>query len=130
MSLTWKDAVGTMFVALAGVLTFLMVTGTELPVIGTSWSLATLALLLLGFAASAFEGYGPITETNGWMTYAVVLGTFGVVAGIAGVFFGSEFWFVVLAATIFLLWLGSTLYHMLAHRTTPTGTDRPITFGS
>lgn len=130
MSFTWKDAVGTLFVALAGALTLAMATGYVLPIIGDNWSLATLGLLLLGFAASAFEGYGPITETNGWMTYAVVLGTFGVVAGIAGVFFGSAFWFGVLASTIFLLWAGSMLYHLLAGRTTPSGTDRPITFGS
>lgn len=130
MAFTWKDAVGTLFVALAGVVTFVMATGGEMPLIGNSWSLATLALLILGFAASAFEGYGPITETNGWMTYAVVLGTFGVVAGIAGVFFNSAFWFGVLAATIFLLWAGSMLYHLLARRTSPKGTDRPITFGS
>ena len=129
MSFTWKDAVGTLFVALAGVVTLVMVTGNELPLVGDSWSLATLTLLILGFAASAFEGYGPITETNGWMTYAVVLGTFGVVAGIAGVFFNSAFWFGVLAATIFLLWLGSVLYHLLARSTAPKGTDRPITFG-
>lgn len=130
MSLTWKDAAGTFLVALAGILTFLMVTGAELPVIGTSWSLATLALLLIGIAASAFEGYGPITETNGWMTYAVVLGTFGIIAGIAGVFFGSAFWFGVLATTIFLLWMGSVLHHVLVRSATPKGTDRPITFGS
>lgn len=129
MSFTGKDAIGTLLVGLVGVVTFMMVTGNELPVIGTSWSLGTLTLLLLGFAASAFEGYGPITETNGWMTYAVVLGTFGVVAGIAGVFFNSGFWFVILAADIFLLWLGSTLYHAFARPATPRGTDRPISFG-
>ena len=130
MSFTWKDAVGTLLVGLVGVVTFMMVSGYELPVIGTNWSLGTLTLLILGLAASAFEGYGPITETNGWMTYAVVLGTFGVVAGIAGVFFSSQFWFVVLAADIFLLWLGSTVYHAISARQTPRGTDRPITFGS
>ena len=130
MAFTWKDAIGTLLVGLAGVVTFMMVTGNPLPVIGTDWSLGTLTLLILGFAASAFEGYGPITETNGWMTYAVVLGTFGVVAGIAGVFFGSQFWFVILAADIFLLWLGSILYHALARsESRRRGTGRPITFG-
>jgi hypothetical protein len=129
MAFTWKDAIGTLLVVLAGIVTLVLVTGNELPVIGSSWALGTLMLLILGLAASAFEGYGPITETNGWMTYAVVLGTFGVVAGIAGVFFNSQFWFLVLSADIFLLWLGSILYHALGRAATPRGTDRPITFG-
>lgn len=130
MAFTWKDAIGTLLVVLAGIVTLVLVTSNELPVIGSSWALGTLTLLILGLAASAFEGYGPITETNGWMTYAVVLGTFGVVAAIAGVFFNSQFWFLVLSADIFLLWLGSILYHALGRRAaTPRGTDRPITFG-
>lgn len=126
MTLTWKDVLGTLLVALAGALTYAMVSGFDMPLIGTSWSLATLLLLAIGFAASAFEGYGPITETNGWMTYAVVLGTFGVVAGVAGILFSSQFWFVVLAGIIFLLWAGSILYHLVTSSASRGRSDRTL----
>jgi hypothetical protein len=113
MSLSWKDGVGTLLVGLAGIISYARIKGFDWPILN-SWRLGTLALFIVGIASCIVIGSGTVPEKNAWTITASVLG--GVAGGLVliGLITGSKWAFLALATDILLLWLLTTLDHLIA----------------
>lgn len=112
MSLTWKDALATLLVGLAGVITYAKVKGFNWPLLG-SWRTSTVVLLALGLGTCIIVGSGFIAAKNGWTSLATILGVTAFIFAIIGMIVDSKLMFLALAADIFALWVITTFHHVI-----------------
>jgi hypothetical protein len=117
MTLTRRDALATLFTALAVLTAIASHQGWGVPLVGDSYRAAAVAALALGFAAylsgDPLEGY-----------HEPVLGVLGIVAlalGILAVATGSLVFLSLLVAVTVVVWAGATIGHVRhrAHRSIP-----------
>lgn len=113
MTLSWKDAVGTLATAGVAAITYARVKGYDWPLVN-SWRTSTLALLALGLIGCIVIGSGGAPVKGAWTTAASVLGGAAFMLGIIGVISGSRLIFLLVAADIVLLWAMTTMHHLLA----------------
>lgn len=111
MSLTYKDLVTTILAAAIIGFSYLMVTGYKLPLIpGYRWG--TLVLLFVGIGMCALSSATP-GSSNAWTAIAATLGIISMILITAGLIFGTKEIFLALGGTIILLWLSTTLHHLV-----------------
>lgn len=131
MGIPRRDVIATALVACGGALYILWVAELSPPGLDTVRAVG-LAILVLGFVASASAVVpGFATLMRGDRTYLVVTAALGTVAFLAGVqtlLRSSEAALAVLVSTTAVLWLVSTVHHVLlagatAHR--PAGRPSP-----
>jgi hypothetical protein len=121
MSLTWKDARTTLFVAGAVTVYALAVTGTAFQ--GMSIRLVTAIVFGLGMAACMSNGdqvavvYAVGPERRVPMAYVVIVSTLGAVAigaGVIAIVAANEAMLATLVAAVIALWAISTVRHAIA----------------
>lgn len=129
MSLTWKDARTTVFVAGAVTVYALAVTGTAFQ--GMSIRVVTAIVLGLGMAACMSNGdhvavvYAVGQERRVPMAYVVIVSTLGGVAlgaGVIALVAANEAMLATLGAAVIALWVISTVRHAMAAQPPETGT--------
>ena len=113
MSLTWKDAVATVLVGAAVILTYAKVKGFDWPLL-SSWRMGTLALLVIGLGTCIIVGAGVVPTKDSWTITATVLGGTAAALAILGLIMDSKVVFMALAADIVALWLLATVHHVTA----------------
>ncbi len=113
MSLSWKDAVATVLVGAAAIVTYARVKGFDWPLLN-SWRLGTLVLLVLGLGTCIMVGSGVTPTKDGWTIAATILGVLAFGLALVGLVAGSKIAFLLLAADIVALWLLSTIHHIIA----------------
>jgi hypothetical protein len=111
MSLSWKDALATVLVGTAGVITYARFKGFDWPLLN-SWRMGTLALLVIGLGTCIAVGSGVVPTKDIWTMSASALGIVAFGLAILGLALGSKILFFVLAADILLLWIVSTTHHV------------------
>ena len=112
MSLSWKDAVATLVVGAAAVVTYARVKEFDWPLL-TSWRMGSLVLLVLGLGTCIVVGSGVVPTKDGWTITATTLGVAAFIFGIIGMAINSKLAFLALAAGIIALWLLTTLHHLI-----------------
>ncbi len=111
MALTWKDGATTILALLVIGFSYLMATGYKFPLIA-SYRWATVVLLILGIGMCALGSATPNAQSS-WITMSNVLGALAFILILAGIITGVKMVFVALSGTIILLWIISTLRHLL-----------------
>jgi hypothetical protein len=128
MSLTWKDARTTLFVAGAVTVYALAVTGTAFQ--GMSIRVVTAIVFGLGIAACMSNGdqvagvYAPGPERRVPMAYVVIVSTLGAAAigaGVIAIVAANEAMLATLVAAVTALWVISTVRHAIAVQPPETG---------
>ena len=124
MSLTWKDAIATIMVGIAGVLTFAMLKGFDWPLL-TNWRTGTLLLMAIGLGTCVFVNSDSLPTKNTWTDAAGALGILAIILSFAGLVSNSKVLFVALAIDIAALWVLGTLHHIFtpAHQ---SALERPV----
>ena len=112
MSLTWRDAVATILTGGVALLTYAKLVGWSIPLLG-SWRLSTLAVFALGIGTCIAAGSGGVPANDGWTTIATVLGICAAILLLIGLIFESKLVFILLAADVGMLWLVSTIHHVV-----------------
>jgi hypothetical protein len=115
MSLTWKDAAGTVLTAAAALVTFALLKGFDWPLL-TSWRMGVLALFVIGIAACVTISMGEVPEKDGWNITASVIGGVAACLILLGLIFNSKAIFLLLAGDIIVLWILTTAHHLLTTR--------------
>lgn len=113
MSLTWKDLAATLLVAGVGVVTYAKLHNFKWPLLG-SWRTATLVLLVLGLGSCIAISLNALPDKNAWTTLATVLGAIAFGLAVLGIIINSKAIFLAVAADVVLLWVVTTLHHLLA----------------
>ena len=116
MILTWKDGLGTALVVSAVVLAVARLKGVSWAVFG-GWRMGALSLLVIGIASCIVIGSGDVPDKNNWTMLATILGGAGFALAVAGLLFGSKAIYIALTSDIVLLWLLTSIHHMLGKGT-------------
>lgn len=111
MNLSIKDLVASVLAIISIGFSYLMVTGYKFPLI-TNYRWATAVLLVVGIAMCALSGWDPSGAKSWWITLSSVLGALAIILIIAGIVTGAKTIFMLLAGTIVVLWLLTTVHHM------------------
>jgi hypothetical protein len=116
MSLTWKDAVSTVFMAAVVVIYVAFLNSTTVWLISSARGTAA-AVLVLGFvggcamSASADQGRG--TGARAYTGVTSVVGITALVAGVVALITASTVALAVLVAATLTLWLAATVRHAI-----------------
>ena len=114
MKVSFKDATATLLAGLAAVAALAVANGWGWPLL-SGYRAGTVALAVIGFAM--YTVGSDYTTVRGLDLLVVVAGLLGVAAlglAIAGLIWATAALFVWLAVTILLLWLVTTVRHVLA----------------
>lgn len=111
MKLAWRDAVGTLLVSGAAVLTYAVVNDFDWPLL-SSVRISTLLLVLLGFASCIVIGSGESPAKNNWTIAATAIGILAMIIALFGIIFGSQWAFLSLFACILGLWILTSFHHL------------------
>jgi hypothetical protein len=114
MRLTWRDGVSTMLVLACGVIFFAVTDAWGWPLL-SSFGAGSAALLVVGLAACIVGGSNMKTfDTSDPMVVgSSTIGVFAFAVAIYGIINGSETAFAILATTIAVLWVVTTIHHEL-----------------
>lgn len=116
MSLSYKDAISTGLTAAVSGLAYVYAKGIHLPIIG-SYRVGSTVLLIIGVAmctfGSSYNLSAPGAWTSPWTITATSLGTLSLILGISGLITGNKIIVLSLVATLVLLWLATTIRHMV-----------------
>lgn len=112
MSLTWKDAVATVLVGAAGVITLASVQGYEWPLLG-SWRTVAAIMLVLGLGTCIIVGSAAVPEKNNWTITATLLGVTAFILVAATIITANKPLAIILLSDIVALWILSTTHHLL-----------------
>lgn len=114
MSLTNKDLVTTILAATTAGLYYAQTQGIKLPLI-TGYRGGILALAIIGIAMCASSGSETpsIGSSNPFIVFASILGFVSLVLIVYGLVTGTKIAFTLLTICILVLWLTSTLRHLL-----------------
>lgn len=119
MTLSWRDLVTTVMTAAVAGMYYFRTQNTQLPVIGESFRWLFLVLGLLGLGICIVNGAGSQTNTmnwsNPWTAIAGIMGVISFILIIGGLITGSQTLLVGLVGTIALLWLVSTIHHVVGN---------------
>ncbi|MFZ0161540.1 MAG: hypothetical protein WAL50_21115 [Kineosporiaceae bacterium] len=123
MSLSKRDTVATVLVAVAGLLYVLWALGSA-PFSLSGTRATGIAVLALGFIASATAVVPTFSQLlHGSKAYLAITSTLGVIAAAAGVqmlLTASETGLAVVMVAMVAMWLLATTHHRLGGRTAPT----------
>lgn len=112
MSLTWRDAIATLLVGVAVIITYARVKGLNWPLL-SSWRMGIIVLLVLGLGTCIVVGSGGVPAKNSWTTISAGLGMLAFMLALVGLIINSRVMFLALAADIVVLWVISTLRHIV-----------------
>ena len=127
MRVSWRDGLATLFVGVGVLLYVLWLTGAE--VAGVSGIKAVGAVILgLGLAASMIAvvygvGAGLLHVSKTYLAIASFIGLIALVAGVAVLVTANEIWLGTLMAATVVLWLISTVRHVMIAGTNPADND-------
>ena len=114
MKVSMKDATATLLAALAALVAFAVVSSWGWPLLN-GYRAGTIALGVIGFGMCAVgSDYSTVRGLDPFVVVAGVLGVAALGLAIAGLIWATAALFVWLAVTIVLLWLVTTVRHMLA----------------
>lgn len=113
MTLTWKDAVATVLVGVAAVITYASLQHFDWALLG-SWRVGSLVLLVLGLGTCIASSTGDDPTKNYWTLTASVIGVLALLVGLLGIITGSKLAFIALFGAIIGLWALTSLHHLLA----------------
>lgn len=123
MRLPKKDLIATGIVALAALVYLLWAIDSTLPGLDRVRVSGTV-VLALGFAASASAVvptfFALLHGNKAYLTVTSLLGLAALIAGLVMLIAASETGFAVLTATLLVLWVITTVHHVLLARTVPT----------
>lgn len=116
MRLTWRDGVSTLLVLACGAIFFAVTDAWGWPLL-SSFGAGSAALVVVGLAACIVGGSNMKTfDTSDPMVLgSSTIGFFALAVGIYGIISGSETAFAILATTIAVLWVVTTIHHELAN---------------
>jgi hypothetical protein len=125
MSLTWKDAVTTLFMGAIVAVYVAFLNGTSLWLISSARGTAA-AVLVLGMVGGCTLGaagdlYAGTRSGPAWVYLAIstALGIVALLAGVTGLISGSTVALAVLVAATIALWLTATSRHTFTIRAEP-----------
>ena len=114
MKVAFKDATATLLAALAAVVALAVVNGWAWPLV-TGYRAGTIALGVIGVGMCAIgSDYSTVRGLDKFVVVAGLLGVAVLGLVIAGLIWATATLFVWLAVTILLLWLVTTVRHVLA----------------
>jgi hypothetical protein len=115
MRLTWRDGVSTLLVVACGVI-FLAVTNAWGWPLLSSFHTGSAVLLVVGLTACIVGGSNMKTfdASDPMVLGASTIGFFAFAVGVYGIISGSETALAILATTIAMLWVVTTIHHELA----------------
>ena len=114
MKVSFKDATATLLAALAALVALAVVNGWGWPLLG-GYRAGTIALGVIGFGMCAVgSDYSTVRGLDPFVVVAGLLGVAALGLAIAGLIWSTATLFVWLAVTILLLWLVTTVRHILA----------------
>lgn len=112
MKITWRDGAGTLLVAGAVTLAAASLQGFDWFLLG-SWRSSTLAVLLLGIASCVVVNPNSPPEKNSWIKTASYIGGFSGIMALLALLFNLKLAFVAFVASIVVLWVLTTIHHMV-----------------
>ena len=112
MTLTWKDAVATVLVGAAAVITYASLQHFDWALLG-SWRVGSAVLLALGLGTCIASSKGDEPTKNNWTLFASVIGVAALVIALLGIITGSKLAFIALFGAIIGLWALTSLHHLL-----------------
>jgi hypothetical protein len=111
MALTWKDLIATIFTGLTAYVAYLSYAQAKMPYLANyRWGVALLGVVGLAVCAFASVNTSPSTMT----TLLSGLGIIAFLAVVVGLITNSQIAFLALAATIIVLWLLTTVRHLVS----------------
>ena len=114
MKVSFKDATATLLAALAALVALAVVGGWGWPLL-SGYRPGTIALAVIGFGMCAVgSDYSTVRGLDPFVVVAGLLGVAAFALVVAGLIWATATLFVWLAATILLLWLVTTVRHMVA----------------
>ncbi len=113
MKLTWKDAVSTVFMAAIVIIYVAFLNSTTAWLISSARGTAGAVLLLgmVGGCAMSAAGQYQGTQARGYTSFASLLGTTALVAGVIALITASTVALAVLVVATLTLWLVATVRH-------------------
>jgi hypothetical protein len=121
MKVWFKDATATLLAALAAVVALAVINGWGWPLL-SGYRAGTIALAVIGFGmCTVGSDYSTVRGLDPFVLIAGLLGVTALGLAIAGLIWATATLFVWLAVTILLLWLVTTVRHLL----TPGGEVTP-----
>ncbi|HUJ07724.1 MAG TPA: hypothetical protein VLX31_16580 [Streptosporangiaceae bacterium] len=115
MGLTWRDLVSSAAMVLIFLAYIAFMQGSALPFFSNVWAVCLLELLLgVGCAVAAGDLHTRPQPRPGVVLRKITtfLGTVGLLAGLIGLFSGSERALEILVVATILLWLAGTCWHV------------------
>lgn len=114
MSLTWRDAVTTIIAAGAVTIAIAAVKEWNIPIIGNPrW--AALILIALGIALCIIGNTSSQADmSNPYVMIMAILGGGVILLAVLGLIVGAAIYAGVTAALIVLMWLVSTIRHLIS----------------
>ena len=126
MRLPKKDLIATGLVAVAGLVYLLWAVDSTLPGLERVRVSGTV-VLALGFAASASAVvptfFALLHGNRAYLGVTSLLGLGALIAGLVMLIAASETGFAVLTAALLVLWVITTIHHVLLARSKPTAPD-------
>lgn len=107
MALGWKDMITTLLIGATAWLYFANISSVG------SFRVPILLLGVLGIAMCAFSG-GNVPASGAFMVITSTLGIIALIIIVYGLITGAKIAFIILAFTVFALWLISTFRHVIA----------------